>query len=125
MFTFEDDNLKHQFQNERYFYGLFKTMFILLSVAFYHKFCKELHITCVGRDYNKKSAHCDLDKMVCAIDVRTRDLTLEQIKWLANQNHYLHPYVDVIIEDHRITGEVPSGGDHAHIELNPGWWVKF
>jgi len=125
MFTFETDQMKHQFGNERYFYGLFKVMMIMLGVAFHLKFKKSLHITCVGRDYNKKSAHFDGDKLVCAIDVRTKDLALREIQWLANQNAYLCPYIDVIIEDHRMTGEVPSGGDHAHIELNPGWWVKF
>ncbi len=125
MFTFKDESLKLQFQDSKYFYGLFKTIFILLSVAFYHKFGGELCITCIGRNYNKDSAHYDGDKLVCAIDIRSYDLTLEQIKWLANQNHYLHPYIDVIVEDHRMTGKTPKGGDHVHIELNPGWWVKF
>lgn len=125
MFTFENNEIKHQFQNGRYFYGLFKIIFILLSVAFYHKFGRGLHITCVGRDYNKGSAHCDLDKLVCAIDVRTKDLTLEQIKWLANQDVYLHPYLDVIVKDKRMDGQDRPQGFHCHIELNPGWWVKF
>jgi len=125
MFTFENETLKLQFGNERYFYGLFKVIFILLSVAFFQRFDKELHITSVGRQKNPKSSHYDYDKLVCAIDVRSKNLTVEQITWLANQNVYLKPYVDIIVEDHRLTGETPAGGDHIHIELNPGYWVKF
>jgi hypothetical protein len=125
MITFENQTLKLQFGNERYFYGLFKIMILLLSVAFYHKFNQSFHVTSVGRSHNPKSAHCDSDKLVCAIDIRSKDMTLEQITWLANQDAYLHPYVDIIIEDHRMAGNTPAGGDHVHIELNPGWWIKF
>jgi len=125
MITFEQERLKLQFGNEHYFYGLFGVIIKLLSVAFYHKFQDDLHITSVGRNYNKKSAHYDGDKLVSAVDIRSKDYTVDQLTWFANQNHYLAPYVDIIIEDHRMSGKTPAGGDHIHIELNPGWWVKF
>jgi hypothetical protein len=125
MITFESERLKLQFGNERYFYGLFKLMVLLLSVAFYHKFGESFHVTSIGRSYNPKSAHFDGDKLVCAVDVRTKNLTLEQIKWLANQDAYLHPYVDIVMEDHRMSGKEHRYGDHCHIELNPSWWIKF
>jgi len=125
MITFEKELLRLQFGNDRYFYGLFRVMLLLLSVAFYNKFQDNLHITSIGRNYNPKSAHYDGDKLVCAVDIRSRDFTVEKLTWFANQNSYLNPYLDIIVEDHRMSGTTPEGGDHIHIELNPSWWVKF
>lgn len=125
MITFEQEKLKLQFGNDHYFYGLFKVIILLLSVAFYHKFQDDLHITSIGRSHNKKSAHYDGDKLVCAVDIRSKNYSVDQLTWFANQNHYLAPYVDIIIEDERFDSKYEGKPPHIHIELNPGWWVKF
>ena len=125
MFKYSSSDLEKEFNDPRKVYWVFKLIMLLVGLAFNARFNKILTVTCLGRSYNPKSAHYSLDKLVCGVDIRSYDLTVEELNWLAEINKFVKPYMDIIIEDERIFGTKPKGGNHIHCELNPDWWFKF
>lgn len=131
MVKYETTKLEKEARNRRRTDGQFMVILHLVGLAFYLKFGKALIITCLGRNYNPKSAHCINDKFGCGADIKSWEdgsdpyLTVEELTWLANLNLLFGRYFDMIVEDERITGKKPPGGNHVHFEKNPGWWVNF
>lgn len=125
MFKYDPLNLDKEFNDPRKVYWVFKLIMRMMGIAFHAKFAKMLTLTCLGRDYNPKSAHYCIDKLICGADIRSYDLTVEEMEWLVELNKFIKPYMDIIIEDERISGVKPKGGNHIHCELNPAWWFKF
>ena len=125
MVGFKTDELKQEFHEPRRFDWRLKIFLMLLGMIFHFKFQKILIVTCLGRDYNPVSAHYNKDKICCAADIRSRDLSIEELTWLKNLDSMLNPYMDIVIEDERYTGKIPPGGNHIHVELNPNYWTKL
>jgi hypothetical protein len=124
MLDFLDEDLKRQFDNQRWVDWRLKVFLLTLSMAFAYKFGRRMMITSLCRDYNPKSAHYSGDKLTCAADVRSKDLDIEHLAWFANLNDALNPYVEMIIEDDRL-GREGLGGPHIHIEINPDYWISL
>lgn len=131
MLSYEKTITEKEWKNPRQTDWRFKLMLHFIGLAFHAKFNKLLIVTCLGRGYNPKSAHYSLDKLTCAADIQSWEdgsdpyLTVEELTWLANLNVFTKPYMDILIEDERITGKKPDGGNHVHVEFNPGYWIKF
>ena len=135
MLEFETKALMLEFKDRRKIDWRFALMLQFIGMAFHAKFGKLLVITCLGRNYNKDSAHCYSEpwhgKLVCASDLRSWEdghepyLTVEELTWLANLNSFTSPYMDIIIEDERMSGNKPSGGNHVHVEFNKPYWINF
>lgn len=135
MLKFETIILKHEFEDRRRIDWRFALVLQFIGLWFHSRFSKPLIITCLGRNYNPKSAHCYSEphygKLVCAADIRSWGdgeepyLTVRELTELANLNNMVWPYMDILIEDERMRGKKPDGGNHVHIEINPQYWINF
>jgi len=87
MLDYKTKKLEEEFNDPRQVDWRFRIFLLSLGQSFYFKFGKRLVVTCLGRDKNtlvlgNTSAHWRKDKLVCAGDLRSRNLNTLELTWL-------------------------------------------